>query len=201
MRFSSFTCAAGVLVTVLLAGNGRCASSAAANLELVEQALDGAVNELLTEMPVQPGVLSIEAGDGPTASVVAASLAAAWRRRGFAAADQAGASQHIDITIRSFGVTVPETKRSYVVGTRKAHRRADVELAAVLTDPSGTVVATANASGSAEDWVTIRELELAKGPSGMGLDPALPRSAWARWTEPLIVTCSVGVVLYLFFTK
>ena len=78
---------------------------------------------------------------------------------------------------------------------------AQVELMGIVRDSSGVARATAESDAVVSDEVTVRELELAKGPADMGLDPGLPPTSWARWAEPVVITASVGVVLYLFFTK
>ena len=170
------------------------------HLELLQGAVHDAAAGLTAGLADSVGLVAVAVHPSEATLVHVAVQNALLARRRRVTAEMTG-SPCLHVTVERLEVTIPEGRRRWLVGARRLHRRARVEVSAELQTGDGLTVWQARADAARDDWVPESTLALLEGPAAYGCAPAAPAERWVRLVEPVIVMSSVAAVLYLFFTK
>jgi len=204
---SRLRAAVPMVVVCLLGGTaaeGRKAYEWPSNLDLLREALGDAVGGLVAGLPdsVERTAVSVQPDQTAVrAQLVRSALVQTHLKRGVVVLSDRAAGSAIEIAIRGLDVTIPATRRSWLVGPRWAIREAHVALTASLRTSYGMTVWAADSERRTSDSVPVSALPWCAGPPELGLAPEVPETPQARIAEPVLIMSSVAAVIYLFFTQ
>jgi hypothetical protein len=176
------------------------------NLEMAEQVVTESVTSLADSLG-DAGIddVSLEVvGEHAGNWLVEQSARAVLSDHGVSvAADRTGGGMPVlRLRAMDLAVTLGNTGRSWLFGSKHVDRIARCELAAELLDSGGVTQRSWRCGGFAEDRIPYSELTVLQGSSGEEwITGGTPTSSGGGILEPLVVTGVVASLIYLFYSS
>jgi hypothetical protein len=183
------------------------------NLELVERAVEAAVDSMEIRPPVgaTPDLEIVTSSGGDAAWLLDSVLKGKLLEMGWrvqvgesASNDGSGAEPGFQLTLQiiDLGLKYGRTWRRFLLGTKTVERIARVSIYYELVDNStDRLVVSSNARSERRDTVPASRLSVLSDSKYTFANPEVEKSQWDRYVEGGLVLAIVGILVYLFYSN